>query len=52
MIENIMLALGLKVIALLLIIPGWLTLWLAIIADMGATLLVVLNALRLARTYK
>lgn len=33
--ENIMFALGLKVIALLLIIPGWLTLWIAIFADMG-----------------
>ena len=45
--ENIMFALGLKIIALLLIIPGWLTLWIAIFADMGATLLVVLNSLRL-----
>ena len=47
--ENIMFALGLKIIALLLIIPGWLTLWIAIFADMGATLLVVLNSLRLIR---
>ncbi|MFD2654709.1 heavy metal translocating P-type ATPase [Gracilibacillus thailandensis] len=47
--ENIFLALLLKVVALLLVIPGWLTLWLAIFADMGATLLVVLNALRLMR---
>lgn len=50
--ENIMFALGLKVIALLLIIPGWLTLWIAIFADMGATLLVVLNSLRLLRVQK
>ncbi|MDX8044502.1 heavy metal translocating P-type ATPase [Gracilibacillus sp. S3-1-1] len=47
--ENIILALSLKVVALLLVIPGWLTLWLAIFADMGATLLVVANALRLMR---
>ncbi|MGP4042442.1 heavy metal translocating P-type ATPase [Gracilibacillus sp. D59] len=47
--ENIGLALLIKVVALLLVIPGWLTLWLAIFADMGATLLVVLNALRLIR---
>ncbi|WP_208586922.1 heavy metal translocating P-type ATPase [Gracilibacillus suaedae] len=47
--ENIFLALLLKVVALLLVIPGWLTLWLAIFADMGATLLVVFNALRLIR---
>ncbi|MCG7346366.1 cadmium-translocating P-type ATPase [Sporosarcina sp. ACRSL] len=50
--ENIMFALGLKIVALLLIIPGWLTLWIAIFADMGATLLVVLNSLRLIRIHK
>jgi len=50
--ENIMFALGLKIVALLLIIPGWLTLWIAIFADMGATLLVVLNSLRLLRVDK
>lgn len=50
--ENIMFALGLKLIALLLIIPGWLTLWIAIFADMGATLLVVFNSLRLLRVRK
>jgi len=50
--ENIMFALGLKIIALLLIIPGWLTLWIAIFADMGATLLVVLNSLRLLKVNK
>ncbi|WP_391209968.1 heavy metal translocating P-type ATPase [Psychrobacillus sp. L4] len=50
--ENIMFALGLKIIALLLIIPGWLTLWIAIFADMGATLLVVLNSLRLIKGNK
>ncbi len=50
--ENIMFALGLKIIALLLIIPGWLTLWIAIFADMGATILVVLNSLRLIRINK
>lgn len=50
--ENIMFALGLKIIALLLIIPGWLTLWIAIFADMGATLIVVLNSLRLIKVNK
>lgn len=48
--QNVAFALGLKVLALLLIIPGWLTLWMAIFADMGATLIVVLNSLRLIRT--
>lgn len=45
--QNITFSLGIKVLALLLIIPGWLTLWMAIFADMGATLLVTLNSLRL-----
>ncbi|XWN52369.1 hypothetical protein L0P96_15215 [Anoxybacillus flavithermus] len=35
--------------ALLLIVPGWLTLWLAIFADMGATLIVTLNSMRLLK---
>ncbi|MGN7477874.1 heavy metal translocating P-type ATPase [Solibacillus silvestris] len=47
--QNIAFALGLKFIAILLIIPGWLTLWIAIFADMGATLLVILNSLRLLK---
>ena len=50
--ENIIFALVLKLIALLLVIPGWLTLWIAIFADMGATLLVVFNSLRLIRAKK
>lgn len=48
--QNVSFALGLKLIALLLIIPGWLTLWMAIFADMGATLIVVLNSLRLVKS--
>ncbi|NMH74804.1 cadmium-translocating P-type ATPase [Bacillus sp. RO2] len=47
--QNITFSLGLKVFALLLVIPGWLTLWIAIFADMGATLLVTLNSLRLLK---
>ncbi|OIJ19435.1 cadmium transporter [Anaerobacillus alkalidiazotrophicus] len=47
--QNITFSLGIKVLALLLIVPGWLTLWLAIFADMGATLLVTLNSLRLLK---
>ncbi|MGE8035102.1 heavy metal translocating P-type ATPase [Lysinibacillus sp. KCTC 33748] len=50
--ENIIFALALKLVALLLVIPGWLTLWIAIFADMGATLLVVLNSLRLIKSKK
>ncbi|MEK3987625.1 heavy metal translocating P-type ATPase [Paenibacillus sp. FSL K6-3166] len=47
--QNITFALAIKTIALLLVIPGWLTLWIAILSDMGATLLVALNGLRLMR---
>lgn len=45
--QNISFSLILKLIALLLVIPGWLTLWIAILADVGATVLVVLNSMRL-----
>lgn len=45
--QNITFSLGIKALALLLVVPGWLTLWIAIFADMGATLLVTLNSLRL-----
>jgi Cd2+/Zn2+-exporting ATPase len=44
---NIAFALGLKAIFLLLTLMGHASLWLAIMADTGATLVVVANALRL-----
>lgn len=47
--QNVSFSIGIKLLALLLVVPGWLTLWIAIFADMGATLLVTLNALRLLR---
>lgn len=47
--QNVTFSLGIKLLALLLVIPGWLTLWIAIVADMGATLLVTLNGLRLMK---
>lgn len=47
--QNITFSIGIKVVALLLVVPHWLTLWMAIVADMGATLLVTLNGLRLLR---
>lgn len=45
--QNIAFALILKGFILLLVIPGWLTLWLAVVGDMGSTLLVTLNSMRL-----
>lgn len=47
--QNITFSLAIKLIAVLAVFPGWLTLWLAILADMGATILVTLNSLRLLR---
>ncbi|MFC7440264.1 heavy metal translocating P-type ATPase [Laceyella putida] len=47
--QNITFSLIIKAVALLLIIPGWLTLWMAVFADMGATLLVTLNGLLLLK---
>ncbi|MFP5502186.1 MAG: heavy metal translocating P-type ATPase, partial [Candidatus Sericytochromatia bacterium] len=45
--QNIAFSIGIKVVAVVAIFPGWLTLWLAVLADMGATILVTLNGLRL-----
>lgn len=45
--QNIGFAIIIKAIAVLLSFPGWLTLWLAILSDTGATVLVILNSLRL-----
>jgi Zn2+/Cd2+-exporting ATPase len=47
--QNIALSLALKAAFLLLTIPGWATLWLAVFADMGASLLVTLNGMRMLR---
>jgi Cd2+/Zn2+-exporting ATPase len=44
--QNIAIALGLKIIFLALAIPGLATLWMAVFADMGASLLVIFNGLR------
>ncbi|GEN56339.1 copper-translocating P-type ATPase [Halolactibacillus alkaliphilus] len=46
---NVTFSLLIKLLALMLVIPGWLTLWLAIISDIGATLLVSLNSMRLLK---
>lgn len=47
---NIAFALGVKAVFLALAITGHATLWMAILADTGATLIVIANALRLLRT--
>lgn len=47
--QNIALALGIKVVFLALAVVGEATLWMAVFADMGGSLLVVFNGLRLLR---
>jgi len=48
--QNIAFALIIKGLILLLVIPGWLTLWMAVAGDMGSSILVTLNGMRLLRT--
>jgi Cd2+/Zn2+-exporting ATPase len=46
---NIAVSLGLKAVFLALAVAGVATLWMAVVADMGASLLVIANGLRLLR---
>jgi Zn2+/Cd2+-exporting ATPase len=46
---NVAISLGLKAAVLLLAVAGWSTLWMAVLADTGASVLVVANAMRLLR---
>ena len=48
--QNIALALGIKAVFFGLAVFGIATLWMAVVADMGASLLVTFNGLRLLRT--
>jgi Cd2+/Zn2+-exporting ATPase len=50
--QNIALALGIKAVFLLLAVFDDATMWMAVFADMGASLLVVANGLRLLRAEK
>ncbi len=50
--QNITIALGIKVIFMGLALFGNATMWMAVFADMGASLLVVFNGLRLLRPVK
>jgi Cd2+/Zn2+-exporting ATPase len=47
--ENVTLALGIKAVFLVLAMAGMATMWMAVFADMGASLLVTLNGMRLLR---
>ncbi|MFS2166304.1 heavy metal translocating P-type ATPase [Variovorax sp. Varisp62] len=50
--QNITLALGIKAVFFVLAVFGSATMWMAVFADMGASLLVVANGLRLMRAKK
>jgi Cd2+/Zn2+-exporting ATPase len=49
LVQNIVLALGIKVVFVVLTLVGLGTMWMAVFADVGASLLVVFNGLRLLR---
>ncbi|MDH9161528.1 heavy metal translocating P-type ATPase [Staphylococcus succinus] len=48
--QNIYFSIIIKIIAFILVFPGLLTLWLAVLSDTGAAILVILNSLRLLKT--
>ncbi len=50
--QNIALSLLIKAVAIVAVFPGWLTLWLAVLGDMGASVLVTLNGMRLLKAKK
>jgi len=47
--QNIVLALGIKALFLAITLTGQATMWMAVFADMGVSLMVVFNGLRLLR---
>ncbi|NJL95056.1 MAG: hypothetical protein HC915_15735, partial [Anaerolineae bacterium] len=47
--QNVAVSIGLKVAFLVLTLGGATTLWMAVFADMGVSLLVTVNGLRLLR---
>lgn len=50
--QNIYFSVIIKLIAFILVFPGLLTLWLAVLSDTGAAILVILNSLRLLKFKK
>lgn len=48
--QNVVLAIGLKVFVALLVVFGFAQMWMAVLADTGVSLLVILNGMRLMRT--
>lgn len=52
LVQNVAVALGIKAVFFGLALVGMATLWMAVFADMGASLIVVFNGLRLIRAYR
>ncbi|MEX0715643.1 MAG: heavy metal translocating P-type ATPase [Planctomycetaceae bacterium] len=48
--QNIVFSIVVKLVVLVLAITGWATLWMAVAADMGASILVVANGLKLLKS--
>jgi Cd2+/Zn2+-exporting ATPase len=49
---NVALSLGIKLVFMALVLLGLGTMWMAVLADMGTSLLVTLNGMRLLRRPK
>ncbi|MFP4394575.1 MAG: hypothetical protein ACLFTI_04850 [Anaerolineales bacterium] len=47
--QNLGLSLAIKALFMALALPGLATLWMAVFADVGASLIVILNGMRLLR---
>ena len=47
--QNVTFTLGIKLMFVLLVLVGWGTMWMAVFADTGAALIVILNGMRLLR---
>jgi Cd2+/Zn2+-exporting ATPase len=48
--QNIVFSISIKAVFIVLALIGWATLWMAVAADMGASLAVITNGLRVLRT--
>lgn len=46
---NVLLSIGIKLLFLVIVLLGWGTMWMAVLADLGTSLLVTLNGMRLLR---
>lgn len=47
--QNIIFSLGIKVLVMLLVVLGLTNMWVAVFADVGVTLIAVLNSMRIIR---